>query len=443
MLPATLAILSSTFRGRERADRVRGVGRDGRGRRRVRPGRRRVPHHQLLVALGVPDQRDRRPARDHRRAAVHEARRARRQRGCRIDVPGAVLIAVGHVPARVRAQRGRHATAGGSRSRTSRSAGDVVWPATAPVSIIPLVFVVAVVLLVAFYLARALRRSARNATRCSSSATCASRTYRYGLLTGAGARDGPARRSASCSPCSCRTASTSPRGRTGCWLLPSGIFVIVGAQLGGRLIHRFGTTSSCGVGLVHRTRSASLLILRRGVARHARVGAAARPRALRHRHRLRGRAAHERRALGDPAPRAPAWRAARTRPCARSAARSASRSSARCSPPAPSRRRPTASEALALPGRLRTPRSSGSTAVGTSFAPPGVATSGQAAELRRVVQDGLAERHPGRGGLRGDGRGPRLPHVVADPDQHPDLARRAARRRVRAGRAARPRPRAA
>ena len=88
-------------------DRLRGVGCERGCRGRVRPGRRRVPHDELLVALVVPDQRDHRSARDHRRVPVHEGlgehppprearlprRRAHRRR---------------HVPVRVRAQRGRH-----------------------------------------------------------------------------------------------------------------------------------------------------------------------------------------------------------------------------------------------------------------------------------------------------------------------------------------------
>ena len=41
--------------------------------------------------------------------------------------------------------------------------------------------------------ARAVEGAPRTATRCSSSATSASRTFRYGLLTGHDRRDGPAR----------------------------------------------------------------------------------------------------------------------------------------------------------------------------------------------------------------------------------------------------------
>ncbi len=64
--------------GRGTTQGVRGV---GRGRRRiggVRTDRRRLAHDRLLVALGLPCQRHRRPDHRHRRSRVHEARRARR-----------------------------------------------------------------------------------------------------------------------------------------------------------------------------------------------------------------------------------------------------------------------------------------------------------------------------------------------------------------------------
>ena len=107
MLPATLAILSITFQGRERATAFAAWGATAGVAAACGPGRRRLPHDQLLVALVVPDQRDHRPARDHRRAVfMRDGDRATRTR--QIDVVGAVLVAVGMFLARVRAQRRRH-----------------------------------------------------------------------------------------------------------------------------------------------------------------------------------------------------------------------------------------------------------------------------------------------------------------------------------------------
>ena len=87
MMPATLAILSTTFTGRERGHRVRGVGRGRRRGRRVRPGRRRLPHDELLVALVLRDQRDHRAARDRRRAPLHQAGPRRPQADARSTSP--------------------------------------------------------------------------------------------------------------------------------------------------------------------------------------------------------------------------------------------------------------------------------------------------------------------------------------------------------------------
>ena len=63
-------------------------------------------------------------------------------------------------------------------------AGHVVWPATVPISIIPLVFAVAIAHPRRVLLRRARARNGATATRCSSSRTCEFKTYRYGLLTG-------------------------------------------------------------------------------------------------------------------------------------------------------------------------------------------------------------------------------------------------------------------
>ena len=71
MLPATLALLSNTFQGREPGHGVRGLGSRRRIGRRAGTRRRWSADDQLLVALGVSDQRHHRSARDHRCAVVH------------------------------------------------------------------------------------------------------------------------------------------------------------------------------------------------------------------------------------------------------------------------------------------------------------------------------------------------------------------------------------
>ena len=64
------------------------------------------------------------------------------------------------------------------------------------------------------------------------------------------ARDGPARPPVRPARCSSRTASTCRRRRTACGSLPSGCSSSIGAQLGGRLTRRIGTTLVVRSGLV-------------------------------------------------------------------------------------------------------------------------------------------------------------------------------------------------
>ena len=73
MLPTTLAVISMTFQGRERATGFAAWGATVGVGLALGAGGRRVPHHQLLVALGVRDQRDRGAPRDRRRDGVHRA----------------------------------------------------------------------------------------------------------------------------------------------------------------------------------------------------------------------------------------------------------------------------------------------------------------------------------------------------------------------------------
>jgi len=102
--------------------------------------------------------------------------------------------------------------------------------------------------------------------------------------------------SASCFPSSSRTAVNSV-WHNGLWVLPSGLFVIVGAQLGGRLIHRYGTIKVVRAGLV--IYELGLLAMLRAISLHMTVWQLLPARAVRDGNRLRARAAHQRGALRD------------------------------------------------------------------------------------------------------------------------------------------------
>ena len=124
------------------------------------------------------------------------------------------------------------------------------------------------------------------------------KTYRYGLLTGLVLAMGQFGLSFVL-PVFLQGARLLTPEQNGLWQLPTGVFIIVGAQVGGRLIRAVGTTIVVRLGLFSYA-VGMLLDLARGLARHHRVAARSRARVLRHRHRVRGRAAHERRAVGDP-----------------------------------------------------------------------------------------------------------------------------------------------
>jgi MFS family permease len=127
-------------------------------------------------------------------------------------------------------------------------AGRVLWPATRSVSIMPIVFVMALVILVLFYgVERSKER--RNAGPLFEFAHLRLKSYRYGLLTGLVLAMGQLGLSFVL-PVFLQNGKHLSAARNGLWLLPTGLFVIVGAQLGGRLIRRFGATVVVRMGLV-------------------------------------------------------------------------------------------------------------------------------------------------------------------------------------------------
>jgi hypothetical protein len=75
------------------------------------------------------------------------------------------------------------------------------------------------------------------------------RTYKYGLLTGLLLGMGQLGLSFVL-PQYLQTAEHLTAEQNGLWLLPTGVFVIVGAQVGGRLTRRWGTTVVVRTGLV-------------------------------------------------------------------------------------------------------------------------------------------------------------------------------------------------
>jgi len=127
-------------------------------------------------------------------------------------------------------------------------AGRIVWPAARSVSIMPLVCVVALVILGSFYVVER-SKERRDAAPLFEFAHLRLKSYRYGLLTGLVLAMGQLGLSFVL-PVFLQNGKHLSAARNGLWLLPTGLFVIVGAQLGGRLIRRFGATVVVRLGLL-------------------------------------------------------------------------------------------------------------------------------------------------------------------------------------------------
>lgn len=246
MLPATLAILSSTFRGRERAAAFAAWGATAGVAAAAGPvvGGFLTTNYSwrwsfrinVIVApvamLG---------------ALLFMKRAGRSSASVRIDVPGAVLIAAGMFLLVFGLSEGGiygwwHPT------KDFSIAGTVVWPADRAVSVIPVMFVASVVILGAFVWFELVKdRTGRDPL--FHFAHFRFKTYRYGLLTSMVLAMGQLGISFVL-PVFLQDGKHLSAQRNGLWMLPSGLFVIIGAQTASLLIRRYGTTIIVRVGLV-------------------------------------------------------------------------------------------------------------------------------------------------------------------------------------------------
>ena len=171
----------------------------------------------------------------------------RTSRRVKIDVPGALLIAVGMFSLVFALSEGG-IYGWITPIKDFSIAGHVVWPATHAISVIPIFFLVAVATLFLFVVVeRAKERN--NGSPLFEFAYLRFKTYRYGLLTGVVIAMGQLGISFVL-PVFLQDGRHISPWHNGLWVLPSGLFVIVGAQLGGRLINRFGTIQVVRAGLL-------------------------------------------------------------------------------------------------------------------------------------------------------------------------------------------------
>jgi EmrB/QacA subfamily drug resistance transporter len=247
MMPATLGILSSTFHGRERATAFGMWGATAGAAVAFGPlvGGYLTTNYSWrwsfrinvivapLAILGA--------LLFMRRQAARTGRRER------IDVPGALLVASGTFLLVFALSEGE--TYGWWHPVKSFTLGGAdVWPADRSVSIVPFAFAGAVALLCAFYaLERWKERRARDPL--FEFGLLRRRPFRYGLLTTMVLAMGQLG-FLFVVPVFLQDGEHLSAVDNGLWLLPSGISIIAGTQLGARLTRRIGTTAVVRVGLV-------------------------------------------------------------------------------------------------------------------------------------------------------------------------------------------------
>ena len=238
-----------------------------------------------------------------------------------IDVPGACLVALGmFLLVFGLSEGGRY---GWFRPLEPLSvAGAEVWPRDLAVSLVPLAMLLGVVVLFAFYrLERAKERA--DADPLFEFGQLRHRTFRYGLVTTLVLAMGQLG-VFFVLPVFLQDAKLLSAETNGFWMLPSGVAIIVGSQIGGFMARRVSTVRIVQLGLMisvagdrrHRGH---------GRARHVVLAAGGRDLRVRARPRAVELAARRASCCRRSPPPRPAWRAGRTRPCARWAPRWASR----------------------------------------------------------------------------------------------------------------------
>jgi len=256
MLPTTLAIISDTFHGRERATAFAAWGATAGVASALGPvvGGFLTSNYSWRWSFGIN---------------VVIAPLAligawffikplpRHGRRLRIDIPGAALVAVGMFLLVFSLSEG--ATYGWRKPIADFTiGGHTIWSTDHAISIIPLFVVAAITLLGIFYvLERWKERNHRDPLFEFSHLT--HRTYKYGLLTGLLLGMGQLGLSFVL-PQYLQTAEHLTAQQNGLWLLPTGVFVIIGAQVGARLIHRWGTTVVVRVGLIFYVTGIALIL---------------------------------------------------------------------------------------------------------------------------------------------------------------------------------------
>ena len=322
MLPATLAILSTTFQGRERATAFAAWGATAGVAAAFGPvvggfltydysWRWSFRINVIIAPLAIVGA-----------LAVHEARRARRERASRSTCSAPRSIAVGMFLLVFALSEG--GTYGWWTPLKDFSvAGHGVWPASRSVSIMPIVLAVAIAVADRLLFRRAGQGTPRRASAVRVRAP-AHQDLPLRTAHRSRARDGPVRAQLRAAGVPAGRAAPHPAAERFVAVPDRACSSSSARRSAAGSSARFGTTIVVRIGLV--LYAAGLLLILHAVSLDITVwrllpGLAFYGIGI----GFARRAAHQRRAVGDSRPRAPAWRAARTRRCARSARRSVSR----------------------------------------------------------------------------------------------------------------------
>ncbi|MGI8661951.1 MAG: MFS transporter [Acidimicrobiales bacterium] len=246
MLPATLSVLSKTFVGRERATAFAAWGATAGAAVAIGPivggyltttfsWRWSFRINVVIAPLALIG------------ALIAFRRDATPARRPRIDVPGALLVATGTFLLVFGLSEG--AGYGWWRPTAPFTVGSAeIWPGDAPLSLVPVAFALAIALLAGFVIVeRVKERDARDPLFELGQLRHSS--FRYGLLTTAVLAMGQLA-FLFVLPIYLQEGKHLSAQSTGLWLVPSGLFIIVGAQVGGHLTRRHGPTGVVRVGLL-------------------------------------------------------------------------------------------------------------------------------------------------------------------------------------------------
>jgi MFS family permease len=249
MLPATLAVISTTFQGRERATAFAAWGATVGAGVALGPvvGGYLTTNYSWRWAFGINVIVA--PLAIAGAFAFIRRDRPTPQR-IQVDVPGACLVAVGMFLFVFALSQG--ARYGWFRPLEPLTvAGAEVWPTTRAVSAIPLVMALSLFALFAFYrLERWKERHQRNPL--FEFGQLRHRGFRYGLITSSVLAMGQMGMFFVL-PVFLQDAKHLSAETNGFWMLPFGVFIIIGSQLGGYLTRLAGTTRVVQLGLTLET----------------------------------------------------------------------------------------------------------------------------------------------------------------------------------------------